>query len=570
MTADGDSQDEAMDEAMDETRRSDAPVDERGGRYKFGSIYFEESRIRCKYMICDGDAPGACTPAEVLAEFTDAFGLELPSMCFRGLGANGWWESGFSTLDFQAQLDAVAGQVRSRSQEESDQRLMSLPDERARTALAAWGRLTKLDKNIVDNRVVTTANSEEVEEVAKALFTYNSAGVEVMREMDHYNDAIRRKKPWSDADLEAYKDLGKKVLATTLDKEMSLTLEGLREFEEFSKEFETVGAGDDKEKMPETAHQLVARCVERHTGQKETKNEIFRLMEPKLVLSTGRFLGDPALTAEALAAHAYAGDKEKSSAEAPAPAAGEVLSVPASEAEVPSIDELAKSVWTTLRQKKMKSEMYRDRLIKRIEDYQKAWTDVREAVRNANITKGQFTQVAKELLKKRQEERDKRLYDVQMENYASRGSSFMGAVVQAAYESKGWLISEWNCRESMNMSPAMFEKRHPAFFAAQRRLRSDLPGTTLDEPVAYFQKRTPKGREILARRSRRRRISEELHEKEDGRGARRGGRAQPVPDLEVWLRRPDRPRETRAPELPGRAHRLHVQKDKHGRRRHGE
>ena len=34
----------------------------------------------------------------------------------------------------------------------------------------------------------------------------------------------------------------------------------------------------------------------------------------------------------------------------------------------------------------------------------------------------------------------------------------MGAVVQAAYESKGWLISEWNCRESMNMSPAMFEK----------------------------------------------------------------------------------------------------------------
>ena len=24
------------------------------------------------------------------------------SMCFRGLGANGWWESGFSTLDFQA------------------------------------------------------------------------------------------------------------------------------------------------------------------------------------------------------------------------------------------------------------------------------------------------------------------------------------------------------------------------------------------------------------------------------------------------------------------------------------
>ena len=67
MTADSDSQDEAMDEAMDETRRSDAPVDERGGRYKFGSIYFEESRIRCKYMLCDGDAPGARRGASPVA-----------------------------------------------------------------------------------------------------------------------------------------------------------------------------------------------------------------------------------------------------------------------------------------------------------------------------------------------------------------------------------------------------------------------------------------------------------------------------------------------------------------------
>ena len=146
---------------MDETRRSDVG-DESGGRYKFGSIYFEESRIRCKYMLCDGDAPGACMPEEVLAAFTDAFGLGLPSMCFRGLGANGWWESGFSTLDFQAQLDSVAGQVRSRSsQEESDQRLMSLSDERARAALAAWGTLTMLDKNIVDNKVVTAASNED-------------------------------------------------------------------------------------------------------------------------------------------------------------------------------------------------------------------------------------------------------------------------------------------------------------------------------------------------------------------------------------------------------------------------
>ncbi len=454
MTADSDSQDEAMDEAMDETRRSDAPVDERGGRYKFGSIYFEESRIRCKYMLCDGDAPGACTPAEVLAEFTDAFGLGLPSMCFRGLGANGWWESGFSTLDFQAQLDSVAGQVRSRSsQEESDQRLMSLSDERARAALAAWGTLTMLDKNIVDNKVVTAASNEGV---AQALFTYNSAGVEVMREMDHYNDAIRRKKPWFGAGLEAYKGLAKKVLATTLDREMSLTLEGLREFEEVSKEFETVGAGDDKEKMPETAHQLVARCVERHTGQKATKSEIFRLTEHRLIQGTGHFLGDPERTAKALAAGAYAGGhgRDGRSAEAPAPAADEVEAE--AEAEAPSIDELAKPVLNIL--EGLKREMYSDRLIKSIKDLKKAWKDVCEAVKDAKMSREEFTQVAKDLLEKRQEERDKRLYDIRMENYASRGSAFMGAVVQAAYESKGWLISEWNCRESMNMSPAMFEK----------------------------------------------------------------------------------------------------------------
>ena len=380
---------------MAETNRSDDFVEP--DRYKFGSIYFEESRIKCKYMLCNNNAPGACTPAEVLAEFVDAFGLELPSMCFRGLGANGWWESGFSTLDFQAQLDSVAGQVRSRSsQEESDQRLMSLSDERARTALAAWGTLTLLDKNIVDNKVVTAAKNEEV---AHALFSYNSAGVEVMREMDHYNDAICRKKPWSDEDLKAYKGLAKKVLATTLDREMSLTLEGQKEFEEVSKEFETVGAGADKEKMPETAHQLVARCVERHTGQNETKNEIFRLTEHRLIQGTGHFLGDPVRTAAALAAEAYAGGhgRDGRSAEAPAPAAAEVLSVPAYEAEATAIYELAGKVLDTLQHKKR--EMYRDRLIKSIRDLKRAWKDVCKVLKAAKITKEQFTLDATELLR---------------------------------------------------------------------------------------------------------------------------------------------------------------------------
>ena len=128
---------------------------------------------------------------------------------------------------------------------------------------------------------------------------------------------------------------------------MSLTREGLREFEEVSKEFETVGAGDDKEKMPETAHQLVARCVERDILGKSKKSD-GRLTEHRLVQGTGHFLGDPERTAKALAAGAYAGGhgREGRSAEAPAPEP-QLRSGPA-EAEAPSIDELAKPVLNIL------------------------------------------------------------------------------------------------------------------------------------------------------------------------------------------------------------------------------
>ena len=60
----------------------------------------------------------------------------------------------------------------------------------------------------------------------------------------------------------------------------------------------------------------------------------------------------------------------------------------------------------------MKQDMYSDRLIKSIKDLKKAWKDVCEAVKDAKITKEQFTQVAEKLLRERQEERDKRLYDI--------------------------------------------------------------------------------------------------------------------------------------------------------------
>ena len=454
--------------------------DDAGERYyKYGAIYFEESRIKCKYMLCGGNAPGACTPEEVLAEFTDAFGLELPSMCFRGLGAHGWWESGFSTLDYQSQLDAVAGQVRSRHDKRYKQRLMSVPDERARTALAAWGTLTLLDKNIADNAVVTKVWPTERSGFANALFTYNSAGVEVLRAMDYYNYA-RKKESWSlkRRQPKKYQELGKKIevaiMPTIMDFETSLTREGMREFEEVGRYYEGAvdeddcdpddpddsGADDSTGKMPGTAHQLVAWCVERDAGRKRPNSEDVRLKEQQLIQNTGRLLGDPERIAEKLAA--IASLTEKRPAEAPAPGAEDIRPAPAMpvvDAAV-SIGALAQDALNALKQEG--GGMYRKQLLKSIFDLVKsifdlkmAWRDVCEV---AKLRKEIFTKDVVTLLRERQLERNTRLYEIRKSNYASRGSCFMGAVVQAAYESKGWLITEWNCRDSMNSSPVMFEK----------------------------------------------------------------------------------------------------------------
>ena len=60
---------------------------ERHGSYAYGSLYFEETRLRSRYMLCRGE-PGACPPEEVMANLCDEFGLPNPQMIFFGLGAN--------------------------------------------------------------------------------------------------------------------------------------------------------------------------------------------------------------------------------------------------------------------------------------------------------------------------------------------------------------------------------------------------------------------------------------------------------------------------------------------------
>ena len=83
---------------------------ERHGSYAYGSLYFEETRLRSRYMLCRGE-PGACPPEEVMANLCDEFGLPNPQMIFFGLGANGRWNTGFATLDVFA--SKLINQVRS-------------------------------------------------------------------------------------------------------------------------------------------------------------------------------------------------------------------------------------------------------------------------------------------------------------------------------------------------------------------------------------------------------------------------------------------------------------------------
>lgn len=276
--------------------------------------------------------------------------------------------------------------------------------------------------------------------VANALFTYNSAGVEVLHAMGYY-DFARKKEKWSlkKKPPKNYQELGKKlkhaILATIMVREISLTGEGMLKFEEVSRYYagavdeddcdpddpKDPGAGDSTGKIPVTAHQLVAWCVERDAGKKKPNSEDVRLREHQLIQNTGRLLGDPERITGAIA-----GLTEKRPAEAPAPAAEDVQPAPAVDADG-SIGALAQAALQAL--VKEGRGVYRKQLVKSIKDLKIAWRDVCVV---AKATEETFTEDAVVLLRARQLERNKRLYDIRKSNYASRGSCFMGAVVQAA------------------------------------------------------------------------------------------------------------------------------------------
>ena len=73
---------------------------------------------------------------------------------------------------------------------------------------------------------------------------------------------------------------------------------------------------------------------------------------------------------------------------------------------------------------------------------------------------------------RRQRERAKALYRIRKKKYEHVCSAYMASVVQASYESRGWLVSELSSRCSYNQSPVMFESGVQRF--AQSYSMSDL------------------------------------------------------------------------------------------------
>ena len=201
---------------------------ERRGSYAYGTLYFEETRLRSRYMLCRGE-PGACPPEEVMANLCDEFGLPNPQMIFFGLGANGRWNTGFATLDVFA--SKLINQVRSSGPFRSEARLGSVEDERAATALNDWGTLGDLDLTIIDNALIehffdddddphapdVDANlaarlqgkRDEVFQFGFALRRYAAAAKNVLHEIGQFdfNDAASSKSgkadPWDGKDADA-------------------------------------------------------------------------------------------------------------------------------------------------------------------------------------------------------------------------------------------------------------------------------------------------------------------------------------------------------------------------------
>ena len=566
---------------------------ERHGSYAYGSLYFEETRLRSRYMLCRGE-PGACPPEEVMANLCDEFGLPNPQMIFFGLGANGRWNTGFATLDVFA--SKLINQVRSSGPFRSEARLGSVEDERAATALNDWGTLSDLDLTIIDNALIEhffdddddphapdvdadlaarlRGKRDEVFQFGFALRRYAVAAKDVLHEIGQFdfNDAASSKSgkadlwtepnrplgpvekdcrvlvwdgaerrlgtvrevhettlaaapaaaaapagaPASEAAVTALrktvtvklddkldaggaerkydaarvhhvrgsmrrlltqclKDLAKRIYDTTLRRGQCLTKEGLRAYEEYLHEAKCGGR-----RAPTTERELKRRYLDGalkaiKDARNRKKRDAARATAARgLRRYTSALEGDPVALAQGLA-HEFS--LAESAVFKPGAAKGDHAPP---QAEIERLVVEAAHIVVYAENEGHEGKKLRNSL----EAMRNAWNvleDALEAVAEVDTEDhldegaeafGVVGQLVARFYYRRQRERAKALYRIRKKKYEHVCSAYMASVVQASYESRGWLVSELSSRCSYNQSPVMFEGGVQRF--AQSYSMSDL------------------------------------------------------------------------------------------------
>ena len=545
---------------------------ERRGSYAYGTLYFEETRLRSRYMLCRGE-PGACPPEEVMANLCDEFGLPNPQMIFFGLGANGRWNTGFATLDVFA--SKLINQVRSSGPFRSEARLGSVEDERAATALNDWGTLSDLDLTIIDNALIEhffdddddphapdvdadlaarlRGKRDEVFQFGFALRRYAVAAKDVLHEIGEFdfNEAASKADLWAgdrwksgpvekdcrvlvwdgaerrlgtvrevrettqaaapaaapagapaseaavaalhktvavklDDKLDAggaerkydaarvhhvrgsmrrlltqcLKDLAKRIYDTTLRRGQCLTKEGLRAYEEYLHEAKCGGR-----RAPTTVRELKRRYLDealktiKDARNRKKRDAARATAERGLRRYTSALEGDPVALAQGLA-HEFS--LAESAVFKPGAAKGDHAPP---QAEIERLVVEAAHIVVYAENEGHEGKKLRNSL----EAMRNAWNvleDALEAVAEVDTEDhldegaeafGVVGQLVARFYYRRQRERAKALYRIRKKKYEHVCSAYMASVVQASYESRGWLVSELSSRCSYNQSPVMFE-----------------------------------------------------------------------------------------------------------------
>lgn len=484
---------------------------ERRGAYAYGTLYFEETRLRSRYMLCKGE-PGACSPEEVMTNLCDEFKLPNPQMVFFGLGANGRWKTGFATLDVFA--SKLVAQAHTSGPFRSEELLGAWADERARTALNDWGVLSDLDTTIIDNALMAHLldtdedphaprvdesvaealrhKRDEITQFGFALRRYAVGAKDVLHELERFS----LKKGETTVPLtNCLAQLAKKIYATTLRRQPCLTKEGLRVYEEYLHEAKHHG-----KQAPTTSRQLKERYLKseleavKGERDKRKKRDAVQLVETMAAHGLRRYTsaleGDPVRMAHGLAHEFFAESATVKAGDAKgndAPRAAHHAPAVPNDAPPREIECLVVEAERLVREAKGPNgtpTKEASALLKSLEAMHRAWNTLEDAFKavagvimddqenDAARARTMVQELVARFYYRRQRERAKALYRIRQKKYEHVSSAYMSSVVQASYESRGWLVSELSSRCGFNQSPVMFEGGVRRF--AQSYSMSDL------------------------------------------------------------------------------------------------